>query len=207
MPRGWEIAGAINRLLSMPFALKVATRDWHPKDHISFNTSNEPPNNKAFESSTTIANPQNATESTTIPVWPVHCMQGTPGAEIISEINTARIDRIVDKGRDSRVEMFSAFADAFGNKSEAASFDLAAWLKESGISRVFIVGVAGDYCVRYTAIDAKKEGFNVYVVLEGVKSIDKGQQGWGATVRQFKEEGIKLVSIVGDEVQAIDSSS
>ncbi len=207
MPGGREIASAINKLLSMPFTLKVASRDWHPKDHISFDTSNQPPNNKAFGSSTTISDPQNATESMTIPVWPVHCVQGTPGAEIISEINTARIDRVIDKGRDSGVEMFSAFADTFGNKSEAASFGLTACLKKNEISQVFVVGIAGDYCVRCTAIDAKKEGLDVYVVVEGVKSIDDGEQGWEATKRHFEEAGIILVSIDGDEVQTVQLSS
>ncbi|KAL8850535.1 MAG: hypothetical protein Q9221_004492 [Calogaya cf. arnoldii] len=176
----------------MPFALKIATRDWHPQDHISFDTSNQPPNNKAFESSTTISNPQNASQFMNIPIWPVHCIQETPRAEIIPEINISAIDRILDKGRDNRVEMFSAFADAFGNKSEAASFDLTALLNENGICRVFVVGLAGDYCVRCTAIDAKREGFDVYVIEEAVRSIDNRENGWGATKRQFEEMGIRL---------------
>ncbi|KAL8996375.1 MAG: hypothetical protein Q9169_004098 [Polycauliona sp. 2 TL-2023] len=162
-----------------------------------------PPNNKAFESSTTIWNPQESSESMAIPVWPAHCVQGTPGAEIIPEINRSAIDKILDKGRNNAVEMFSAFSDAFGNKPDAASFDLAAYLNEKGIGRVFVVGLAGDFCVRNTAVDANKEGFDVYVVDEAVKSIDKEENGWGATKRQFKEAGINLVSIGGHEVQSI----
>ncbi|KAL8859069.1 MAG: hypothetical protein Q9178_004332 [Gyalolechia marmorata] len=180
---------------------------WHPTDHVSFDTSSQAPNNKAFESSTTIWNPQNPSQSVTIPIWPVHCVQGTPGAEIIPEIDVLRFNRIIDKGRDSRVEMFSAFADAFGNKSEAASFDLAAYLKENGISRVFVVGLAGDYCVRCTAIDARKEGFDVYVVEDAVKSIDTGDDGWGATRGQLEKAGIRVVSIDGDEAQNIQDPS
>ncbi|KAL8915982.1 MAG: hypothetical protein Q9172_006528 [Xanthocarpia lactea] len=189
------------------FCPPVATRDWHPTDHVSFDTSSQPPNNKAFESSSTIWNPQNPSESVTIPIWPVHCVQGTPGAEIIPEINVSKFNRIIDKGRDSRVEMFSAFADAFGNKSEAASFDLAAYLKENGISKVFVAGLAGDYCVRCTAIDARKEGFDVYVVEEAVKSIDTGDDGWGATRGQFEKAGIRVVSIDGEEAQNIQNPS
>ncbi|KAL8873471.1 MAG: hypothetical protein Q9174_001063, partial [Haloplaca sp. 1 TL-2023] len=150
----------------MPFAVRIATRDWHPPDHVSFAVSHPPPNNRAFESSTRIANPHDASETTDIPLWPVHCVQDTPGGEIIPEIDTAKIDRIVDKGRDKHMEMFSAFADAFGNKSDAASSDLGAFLKEKGIVRIFVVGLAGDYCVRCTAVDGYKEGFEVYVVEE-----------------------------------------
>ncbi|KAL8752253.1 MAG: hypothetical protein Q9199_005873 [Rusavskia elegans] len=207
VPGGREISSPVRKLLAMPFTLKIATRDWHPTDHISFDTSNQPPNNKAFQSSTTISNPQNASESMAVPIWPVHCVQGTPGAEIIPEIDISEVNRIIDKGRDNGVEMFSAFADTFGNKSGAASFDLAAYLNENEISRVFVVGLAGDYCVRCTAIDAKKEGFDVYVVEEAVRSIENGEDGWGATKRQFEKAGIRLVSIDGHEVQNISHSS
>ncbi|KAL8766152.1 MAG: hypothetical protein Q9209_006992 [Squamulea sp. 1 TL-2023] len=207
VPGGREIASPINKLLAMPFNLKVATRDWHPADHISFDTSNEPPSNKAFKSSTTIANPENTSETTSIPIWPVHCVQKTPGAEIIQEIDISKITRIIDKGRDKRVEMFSSFADAFGNKSNAASFDLAAYLKENGISRVFVAGLAGDYCVLCTAIDARKEGFEVYVVEEAVKSIDSGEKGWGAAKGQFEKAGIRVVSMAGSEIRDVQLSS
>ncbi|CAL8584471.1 NAD(+) salvage pathway protein [Xanthoria parietina] len=197
---GRDIASPISRLLAMPFALTVATRDWHPIDHVSFDICNQPPNNKAFECSTMISNPQNAADSMAIPIWPVHCVQGTPGAEIIPEINISEVNRVIDKGQDKGREMFSPFADTFGNKSNAASFDLAAYLNENGISRVFVVGIAGEHCVRCTAIDAKKEGFEVYVVEEGVKCIDYGEDGWEATRRQFEKAGIRLVSIEGLEV-------
>ncbi|KAL8805727.1 MAG: hypothetical protein Q9182_001760 [Xanthomendoza sp. 2 TL-2023] len=207
VPGGRELSTAINKLLAMPFTLKVATRDLHPEDHISFDTSHPPPNNKAFESSTTISNPQNPSETATIAIWPAHCIQGTPGAEIIPEIDISKVDRIIDKGQDRRVEMFSAFLDVFGNESDAASFDLAAYLKEEGVSRVFVVGLAGDYCVRCTAIDARKEGFEVLVVEESVKSIDEGEKGWGAAKKEFEDKGIKVVSIDGPEVQNIKVSS
>ncbi|KAL8729661.1 MAG: hypothetical protein Q9166_004610 [cf. Caloplaca sp. 2 TL-2023] len=183
----------------MPFTLKVATRDFHPPDHISFDSSHPPPHNKAFESSTAITNPQNTSESSTIPIWPAHCVQGTPGAELIPEIDVSKIDRMIDKGRNRSVEMFSAFADAFGNRSDAASFDLAAYFTQYGISRVFIVGLAGDYCVRCTAIDAKQEGFEVFVLDEAVKSIDSGEKGWEAAKTEFERNDIKVVSIDGPE--------
>ncbi|KAL8695089.1 MAG: hypothetical protein Q9218_000367 [Villophora microphyllina] len=205
---GREIAPPINELLSIPFDLRIATRDFHPADHVSFSTAHPPPNNKAFESSADIVNPWNSSQSMSIPLWPPHCVQDTPGAEIIPEIDQSKLDRIIEKGRDKRVEMFSAFADAFGNKSSiAASFDLTAFLKGDGIGRVFVVGLAGDYCVRYTAVDARKEGFEVYVIEEAVKSIDNGAKGWGAAEDEFRKAGVHVVSIDGPEMQTIKLSS
>ncbi|KAL8839394.1 MAG: hypothetical protein Q9170_001788 [Blastenia crenularia] len=207
VPGGREIAPVINYLLSLPFTLKIATRDFHPPDHVSFDTSHPASSNKkAFSSSTTITNPQNPSETTEIPIWPAHCVQGTSGAEIIPEIDISKIHRIIDKGRDKRVEMFSAFADAFGNKStEAASFDLAGFLKENGIERVFVVGLAGDYCVRCTAVDARKEGFEVFVVEEGVKSIDEGEKGWVAVRKEMEGLGIWVVNSDGKEIKDVFS--
>ncbi|KAL9585054.1 MAG: hypothetical protein Q9212_001744 [Teloschistes hypoglaucus] len=197
---GREIASSINELLSMPFTLRIATRDSHPSNHISFSTSHPPPNNKAFESKTEVVNPKNPAESMSIPIWPVHCVQGTPGAEIIPELDQSRLDRIIDKGRDKQVEMFSAFADSFGNKtSTAASFDLASFLKENGIGQVFVVGLTGDYCVRCTAIDAHKEGFEVFVIEEAVKSVDSGANGWGSVKAELQGLGVGVISIAGPE--------
>ncbi len=152
-----------------------------------------------------ISNPLNGSETTTIPIWPPHCVHDTPGAEIIPEIDASKIDTIINKGQDKRVEMFSAFADAFGNKGTgAASFDLAEYFKEKGIGRVFIVGLAGDYCVRCTAVDAKKEGFEVFMVEEGVRSIsEQGEKGWEGVKRELVEQGIKIVRVDGEDVRNV----
>ena len=197
------MAPTINTLLSLPYALKIATKDFHPNDHVSFDTSHPPPHNKPFESSVTITNPLNPTEFRKIPVWPVHCVQGTKGAEIIPEIDSSKFDVIVEKGKDPRVEMFSAFADAFGNKSEAASLDLAALLRNHRVHRVHIAGLAGDVCVKYTALDADKEGFEVFVVSEGVRSVNAGRGGWEAALKEFQSADIKVVSIEDPEITAL----
>lgn len=106
----------------------------------------------------------------------------------------------MEKGKDKRVEMFSAFSDGFGNKSEAASLDLADLLRSHGIDRVHIVGLAGDFCVKSTALDARKEGFEVVVIKEGVRSVDEGSDGWGAAVQILEIANVKLVSINSPEV-------
>jgi len=149
-----------------------------------------------------MTNPANSSEIRKTRLWPVHCVQGTPGAEIIPEIDTSRLHAIVEKARDRRVEMYSGFADAFGGKL-GASLDLGGLLREKGISHVYVVGLAGDYCVKATAIDAKEEGFETYVVREGVKSVDATQKGWGEAVRETEEVGVSVVGIDGDEVNKV----
>lgn len=199
-----EIAPTINNLLSLPFALKIATKDFHPQDHVSFETSHPSPNIKAFKSSVKILNPSNKSQSHEILIWPVHCVQGTKGAEIIPEIDVTKLNGIIEKGKDSRLEMFSGFADVFGSKSsDAASMDLAGRLKSAGITHVFTVGIAGDFCVRYTALDAKKAGFDVHVIEEATRSVDAGEKGWGAAKVQMEKAGIKTISINGPEVERV----
>lgn len=151
-----------------------------------------------------ISNPYDVTQLLEIPIWPVHCVQGTKGAEIIPQIDVSKFHHVLKKGMDSRVEMFSGFADVFGNKSSvAASIDLAGLLKDAGISHVFIVGLAGDYCVRCTALDAKKEGFEVFVVEEATKSVGAGEKGWVSAKGQLERAGIEIVHSDGPEIKKV----
>ncbi|KAL9130286.1 MAG: hypothetical protein Q9217_001497 [Psora testacea] len=201
---GRDIAPTINELLSLPFIIKVATKDCHPVNHISFAVSHEPPNNKPFESFGVISNPSRDSQYYDIPLWPVHCVQGTKGAEIIPEIEISKLDEIVEKGRDKRIEMFSGFLDVFGGKStESASLDLAGLLRGKNISHVYIVGIAGDFCVKCTALDAKNEGFEVYAVDEAIRSVDPGNSGWGAAKKEMDEAGIRIVSARGPEISKV----
>ena len=133
-------------------------------------------------------------------------MQGTKGAEIIPEIDVSKLNEVVEKGKDSGLEMFSGFADVFGSKSsKAASQDLAELLHRAGITHVFTVGLAGDYCVKCTALDAKKEGFQVYVIKEGTRSVNAGEKGWGAATKEMGKAGIEIISIKGPEVERVKS--
>lgn len=207
VPFGRDVAPAINRLLSLPYALKIATKDFHPDDHISFDTVHPSSEIRAVESSITLINPLNSADLQTIPIWPKHCVQGTKGAEIISELDSSKFDLVLEKGRDKTVEMFSAFADVFGNTSDAASLDLAPFLRKNGINRVDVVGLAGDYCVACTALDARKEGFGVFVIEEGIRSIDPGSEGWGASKAKFQTAGIRTVSIDDPEILGLASQS
>ncbi|TKA73611.1 hypothetical protein B0A49_07949 [Cryomyces minteri] len=203
---GRDIIPTINLLLSLPFAIKVATKDFHPRDHISFASNHPPPNNIPFESMITISNPYNASETQSTRLWPDHCVQGTPGAEILPELDIGKVQHIVEKGQDRRVEMYSAFTDPFESPSVATS-DLLKKLKDANISHVYIAGLAMDYCVKFTALDSAKAGFRTYVITEGTRAIDPGPDGWGATQKDLKLQGVPLVSIDGEEMKLVRHGS
>ncbi|KAF4995505.1 hypothetical protein F66182_16398 [Fusarium sp. NRRL 66182] len=143
-------------------------------------------------------------------LWPVHCVASTKGAEIIPEIaQTSKLDILAKKGMDTRVEMYSVFSDAFQNMDPAlhhrsVDVDVTTVLKQRGVTDVFVVGLAGDYCVKYTAIDAVKAGFRSYVVEDAVRSVDP-DEGWKQALREFEEVGVKVVRSDGPEVGKVRS--
>ena len=137
VPAGEEVADHINALArSGDYELVLATRDWHPPDHGSFTEQGG--------------------------IWPVHCVQGTPGAELHPALDTEPLDAIVDKGQDPGTEGYSAF--------DATS--LAETLRARGVDAVTVVGLATDYCVKNTAVDALREGFAVRVDRAGIRGVD-----------------------------------
>ena len=200
MQGGRDIAPVVNDLLSLPFTLKVATKDFHPQDHISFASNHPPPNNKPFVTEITIANPYNPAETETTRLWPDHCVQGTKGAELVPELDASEVQHVIEKGQDKRVEMYSAFAAPFSNPIVSRS-GLADTLKEAGITHVYVVGLAMDYCVKFTALDAAKEGFSTYIVHEGTRAVDPAN--WDNVKSQLEKAGIKMVSAGGEEVSDV----
>jgi nicotinamidase/pyrazinamidase len=134
---GDEIAGRINALAaSGDYDLVVATRDWHPPDHGSFAAQGGP--------------------------WPVHCVADSPGAQLHTALDAARVDVIVDKGQDAGTEGYSGFEGT----------ELARLLHDRGITQVTVVGLATDYCVKNTALDALREGFQVTVDTTAVRGVE-----------------------------------
>ncbi|KAJ6554338.1 Isochorismatase-like protein [Mycena capillaripes] len=189
---GRDIIPIVNRLLtSSVFDVKVATKDWHPEDHISFATNHPEPNNRPFESFAKVINPHNPSESYETRLWPVHCVQDTPGAELVPELDIGKVDKIIEKGQDKRVEMYSAFADPFENPCVAQS-ELRGYLKGKGVGKVYVVGLAMDYCVKATAIHAVKEGFDTYIVDDATKAVDPSE-GWENAKAEMESKGIRFV--------------
>ena len=183
-----DLAPGINRLLHLPgFAVKVSTGDWHPADHASFAHVHEPPNNRPFTDQADMRNPSDPSETKRSTLWPSHCVQDTPGAAIIAEIDAFKAHRMLRKGMDQRVEMYSAFRDIFGNRS-GASFDLAEYLRAENVSHVYVVGVTGDCCVFHTARDAAREGFQTVVLEDLTRSIS--ETDFTAAKSQMRQAGI-----------------
>ncbi|KAJ7703932.1 Isochorismatase-like protein [Mycena rosella] len=191
---GREIVPITNRLLASPiFDVKVATKDWHPADHISFAKNHPAPNNRPFESFAKVVNPHNPAESYDTRLWPVHCVQDTPGAALVPELDIAKIDRVIEKGQDKRVEMYSAFWDPFVNPRVAQS-ELRGYLKENEVGKVYVVGLAMDYCVKATAEDAAKEGLTTFVIADATRAVDPGE-GWRNAKAEMESKGIKFVGV------------
>jgi nicotinamidase-related amidase len=189
---GRDIVPTINELLSLPFALKIATKDFHPRDHISFASNHDAPNNKPFESTYPIQNPLNLEEVQETRLWPDHCVQGTKGSELLPELHVDKMDHIVEKGQDKRVEMYSAFADPFTSPSVVQS-GLADMLRNQSITDVYVVGLASDYCVKCTALDAQKLGFTTWVIGEATKAVDPASLP--EVYKEYEQAGVTAIGM------------
>ncbi|KAK4540081.1 hypothetical protein LTR36_009822 [Oleoguttula mirabilis] len=202
---GRELAGPINEALSDNWTLKIATRDYHPADHVSFATQH--PGAQPFTSTHTIANPHNPNETQTTTLWPPHCVQGTDGYELISELDVWKLHYIIDKGMDKRVESYSAFGPPFTNP-EVCMTGLEDLLREHDIVEVDIVGLALDYCVKHTALDAARKGFKTTVYMNVSMAVDQSKANLAALWKEMHEAGV-LVSVHrptnwGDELNLLD---
>lgn len=193
MPDGRGVLPAVHALRRLPFALRLATQDWHPADHVSFarNHAGAAP----CAGRVAIANPGNARETYESALWPVHCVQGTRGAALAAGLDAGMFDRVVRKGTDARVEMYSAFRPPLRDPPLAsADSGLERMLREAGVEGVVVVGLAGDYCVRASALDAKEAGWETYVVEEGVRSVG-GEEAWRKVKGEMESKGISVVSL------------
>lgn len=203
MQGGRDIVPLVNELLSLPFAVTIATKDFHPQDHISFASNHPPPNNVPFASLISINNPLNPEETQETRLWPDHCVQGTKGSELLPELEVAKVNHIVEKGQDKRVEMYSAFADPFMNPTVSRS-KLAQILHDSGVTDVYVAGLAADYCVKYTALDAHREGFKTWVVGDATRAVDAAVLP--QLYKEYEEAGIWLVQ-KGEVFQKVKASA
>lgn len=152
-----QIIPTINEL-SQCFENIVITQDWHPEDHISF--ANNHSNKQAFDTV--------ELDYGTQVLWPAHCVQGTHDAELHPDLNLPRAQLIIRKGFHQHIDSYSAFMEA----DQKTSTGLAGYLKERGIDTVFVVGIATDFCVAWTAMDAAKLGFKSFVIADATKGID-----------------------------------
>jgi len=157
VPDGDRVVPVINAL-ARRFAHVVLTQDWHPAGHHSFASSH--PGRKAFETIQAAYGPQ--------VLWPDHCVQGTRGAEFRADLDIPHAALVIRKGFRPHIDSYSAF---YENDHKTAT-GLAGYLHERGLKRVFAAGLAFDFCVRYSAEDARRQGFEVVVIEDACRGID-----------------------------------
>jgi len=156
VPEGDTVFPAVNRAASI-VPVVVASRDWHPADHVSFQAQGGP--------------------------WPAHCEAGTPGAEFHPALDRSHIQRVFDKGSDPGREAYSAF-DGTG---------VADWLSEHGVHRLLVAGLATDYCVRATVLDALHAGFEVTVLEDGIGAVDVQPGDGERALAEMRRAGASVI--------------
>jgi len=178
VPRGDEIIPIVNQLAAR-FRHVVLTQDWHPRGHFSFASSHRA--KRPFETIVAPYGPQ--------VLWPDHCVQGTLGAAFHPALDIPHAALVLRKGMEPMIDSYSAFYE----NDRATPTGLVGYLRERGLSRVFLAGLAFDFCVRYSAEDAKREGFAVFVIEDACRGIDV--DGSVASTRgSFATLGVNCIS-------------
>ena len=175
--KGEEVVPVINKLAAA-FANIVVTQDWHTPGHASFATSY--PGKKPFETTTLKYGTQ--------VLWPDHCVQGTEDAALHKDLKLPTAQLIIRKGYNQGVDSYSAFEEA----DRKTVTGLAGYLKARGIKTVYVTGLATDFCVGWTAIDARKAGFEVYVVEDACRAIDLNGS-LAVAWQQMAAKGVKRI--------------
>lgn len=174
VPGGDEIVPVVNRLMPL-FEVVVATRDWHPEGHCSFKTNGGP--------------------------WPVHCVWYTIGAELHPSLNRAPIWEVFSKGYSRHRDDYSGFAgisgDGWDDRRSPAVLSqeciLQSYLEILGIKRIFVVGLATDYCVKATVLDGLKMGFEVVVISDGIRAVNVNPDDGANAIKEMKRAGARFI--------------
>ena len=173
---GDEITPTINSMQKY-FSLVVATQDWHPENHKSFASNH--PGQKEFDVIDLNGNDQ--------VLWPDHCVQATDGAKFSSQLEDKKIEAIFRKGMDWEIDSYSGFYDNGHQKNTG----MAGYLKDRGITKLYICGIAADICVYYTAIDGISLGFEVFIVEDAVRAIHP--EDYQMAKADFLNKGGKII--------------
>jgi len=177
---GDKIVPVINNLLTKKFKKIIATQDWHPKNHISFAVTHK--NKKIGD----IIEKNGIVQY----LWPEHCVAGSKGADFHPDLITSKIDLIIRKGTDENLDSYSAFLE--NDKKTKTGLD--GYLKSLKIEKVFLCGLATDYCVFYSAIDSKNFGFETYVILDASRGVDLPKGNLEKSLNSMKQNGIKIIN-------------
>ncbi len=176
VPDGDAVVEKINRLADK-FHVKVFTQDWHPADHASFAANHA--GKQPFDT-------VDLSYGTQV-LWPPHCVQGTQGAEFHAGLETSKADVIVRKGFRAEIDSYSAF---FENDRETPT-GLDGYLRSRGVGKILCAGLATDFCVRYSAVDAARLGFEVVLIEDACRAIDL-DGSLGAAMKEMRELGVAI---------------
>jgi nicotinamidase/pyrazinamidase len=181
VPDGDAILDPVRRLVERdPFALYVATQDWHPPQHVSF--ASRHPGRSPLDVMELYGHDQ--------VLWPDHCVQGTPGAELHHAIPWERVSAIIRKGTDAETDSYSGFRNNWNREGERPSTGLLGYLRERGVSRVFLCGLARDYCVKWSAEDAAAAGLRTTVLWDLTRPVDPASDD--AVRRDLEQASVEI---------------
>jgi len=175
---GDETLPVANRLLPK-FQTIVATQDWHPPDHGSFAVNH--PGKKPYDTIELDGLPQ--------VLWPAHCVQGSPGAELHRDLDLTRITEVFRKGTDAAIDSYSGFYDN-GHRKATGMGD---WLKQHGVDSVHVLGLATDYCVKFTSLDARALGLDVTLVRDACRGVELSPGDCDKAIAEMRAAGVHIV--------------
>jgi len=178
VPRGDEVIPIANGLQPR-FDLVVATQDWHPAGHGSFASSH--PGRRPGDLAALGGLPQ--------VLWPDHCVQGSRGAEFAARLQMNRVEAIFRKGTDPAIDSYSAFFDNAHRKSTG----LGDYLKGRGATEVYVLGLAADYCVKFSALDGRRLGLRMLVVEDGTRGVELQPGDVARAIEQMRAAGVEMV--------------
>ena len=175
--QGDEVVPVINGIMSK-FDRVVATQDWHPRDHVSFASSH--PGRKVLD----VVNADGIEQV----LWPDHCIQGTRGAELHPRLEVGRIELVLRKGMRRRLDSYSALFE----NDHVTDTGLRWYLQGMGVDSVYICGLTTDYCVRASALDARRLGFGVTVIRDACRGVDFPKGSIEKSIREMEKAGVRM---------------
>ena len=173
---GKEITELANSLMPH-FDLRVATQDFHPENHGSFAPAPE------------LIGTLGELGGLPQVLWPAHCIQGTPGADFVQGLNLQAIDKIIPKGTDPEIDSYSGFFDN-GRRKET---ELHNYLQQQNVTEVYVIGIATDYCVKFTALDAADLGYKTFLIEDACRGVDLNPGDIDKALTEMQEKGVAVV--------------
>lgn len=179
VPRGDEVV-PIAAAVMPRFDLVVATQDWHPPDHRSF--ASQHPGRSVGEVIDLAGLPQ--------VLWPDHCVRGTPGSELVRAVDVSRVAHVVRKGADREIDSYSGFFD--NGRRKATGLD--EYLRGQRVETVYLLGLAADYCVKFTALDARQLGYRTLLIEDGTRGVNLRPNDTAQAIGEMRAAGVEVVA-------------